>query len=87
MSLYTFQLTKNFKTRGECWRECKSVIKQIEEYEGRKKGYRVRKTPKGWAVFTTGILAEQWEPDDHKGDIPSGELSLPQYRNIIRRVL
>ena len=83
---FNYPLTVSFKSEGECWRECRGIIEQIEKYEGRNKGFDIREENGKWAVYTSGDLAKEEFCYPKDGDKAGGETNLLQYRDILRRV-
>ena len=79
--MYRYQLTEWVKDKGELH----EAIKQIEQYEGKGKGYIVREDNGRWAVYTKGDLVYKRgyirKPKGDEGAYPT----IFQYRDIIRR--
>ena len=64
--------------------ELNNVIKQIETYEGKGKGYHLRKRDGKWAVFTEGdMVIRKQDVKSHKSKrqrVPT----ILQYRDMVR---
>ena len=83
---YPYQLTESYKTKGECRRECKGIIRQIEKYEGAGKGYDIRERGGKWAVYTSGELGYAGQVPCDNEDIQGEEVTVLQYRDLLKRV-
>jgi hypothetical protein len=78
--VYRYQLTEWVKDKGEL----RYAIKQIEQYEGKGKGFIVREDNGRWAVYTKGdLVVEQGYIRKPKSE-PGECHRLLQYTDIIR---
>jgi len=77
---YPYQLTCYLTKRG-----LRYVVRQIEKYEGKGKGYRLGERGGKWAVFTKGDMVVT-KPDtrSYRSPFPPG-YSLLQYRSAIQK--
>ena len=63
------------------------VIEQIEQYEGRGKGYRVGERNGKWAVFTEGsmVVRRQDSRRSYQG-LSKDTINILQYRDFLHRM-